>query len=102
MSGLPRLEGGTCARSADTGPRRTAVERLRPRHQRDDGTGEEEHDEQVGNRRQPEGEREAADVTDRDEIEDHRGEQRDRVSGDDRPPSARPCAFYPAAHPSTL
>src|SRR3954468_4733851 len=102
MSGLPPFEGSTGARSPDTGPGRTAVERLRPRHQRDDRAGEEEHDEQVGDRRQSEGEREAAHVTDRDEVENHGREQGARVGGDYRPPSPRPRAFVPAAQPSAF
>ena len=80
-------------------PESNAVRRAEHRQQR---LGEEEDDEQVGQRRQTEGEREAADVTDRHDVEDDRGEQRHRVGRQDRAPRSRPGAVDGAAQPSAL
>ena len=56
-------------------------------HQR---VGEEEDDDQVEDRRQAQGEREALHVTDGQQVQDRGGQEADRVGREDRPPGADP------------
>lgn len=58
-----------------------------------DRVGEEEDDEQVDQGCHPKGEREAAHIAGRKDVEDHCGEQVDQVSRDDRSPGPSPAGL---------
>ena len=72
---------------------RPPAEELRPREQRHQWLREEEDHDQVDERRQAQGEGEAADAADRDVVEDRRGEDRHEVGRHDRAPGSAPAGL---------
>jgi hypothetical protein len=69
------------------------AEELRASEQGDQWLGEQEHDGEVDEGRQAEGESEAPDVTDREQVQHDRRDERDDIGGDDGATRAHPAAF---------
>ena len=71
----------------------TLAEELGPRQQRDQRLGEQEDHDDVDQGGQAEGEGEAADAADGEQVEHRRGEERHEVGGQDGPPGPRPAGL---------
>ena len=69
------------------------AEELGPGQQGDHRLGEQEHHDDVDQRGQAERVREALHVADGEDVQQRRGQERDRVGDQDRPPGAGPAAF---------